>query len=337
MRGFASRLSALWQKVALLRVPSLWALTLKVAALKIPGLKLPALKTVLSSGAVMVVCCLISVQPVNAQVRSYDTIIAAGVIKVAVYQDFPPYSFQVDGKPQGVDVDLAMALGKALGVQVELMWAPPGEKLDDDLRDLIWRGSQLRDQQLADLMMRVPYDKGYTQKRNDVGELENDHVVMFGPYQTERWQVAFDRRRLDAVPSVAVFEKHPIGVETDSVPSFYLTSIFNGQFGPSTHHFPNVEQAFAAMRAGTVDAVMAMRGEVDFQVRKAGQAYWALAENAYPNMGRQQWEIGMAVHESNRQLAYALEDALETLIRDGAVQRIYAAYGMRYEVPEMYQ
>lgn len=276
-------------------------------------------------------------QGVSAQVRSYDTIIAAGVIKVAVYQDFAPYSFKVDGQPKGVDVELAQALATALGVQLELMWAPPGEKLDDDLRDLIWRGSQLRDQQLADLMMRVPYDKSYTQKRNDVGELENDHVVMFGPYQTERWQVAYDRRRLEAVPSVAVFEKHPIGVEIDSVPSFYLTSIFNGQFGPSTHHFPSVEQAFGALHGGSVDAVMAMRGEVDYQMFKAADPEWALAENAYPNMGRQQWEIGMAVHESNRQLAYAIEEALETMIREGTVQKIYAGYGMRYEVPEMYQ
>jgi polar amino acid transport system substrate-binding protein len=43
------------------------------------------------------------------------------------------------------------------------------------------------------------------------------------------------------------------------------------------------------------------------------------------------------VHESNRQLAYAIEEALETLIREGEVQRIYASYGMRYDVPEMYQ
>jgi ABC-type amino acid transport substrate-binding protein len=283
-------------------------------------------------------CCLgMSFQLANAQVRNYDSIVAAAVIKVAVYQDFPPYSFQVAGQPKGVDVDLATALAKALGVRLELMWAPPGEKLDDDLRDLIWRGSQLRGQQLADLMMRVPYDKDYSQKRNDVGELENDHVVMFGPYQTERWQVAFDRRRLDAVPSVAVFAEHPIGVEIDSVPSFYLTSIFNGQFGGSTHHFPSVQGAFEAMHDGKVDAVMAMRGEVDWQLHQAHDDQWSLAENAYPNMGRQAWEIGMAVHETNRQLAYAVEEALEALIREGEVQRIYASYGMRYDVPEMYQ
>ena len=278
-------------------------------------------------------CC----QTAQAQVRSYDQMIAAGELKVAVYKDFAPYSFEDGATARGVDVELAQALATALGVKLKLIWAPAGEKLDDDLRDYIWRGSQLHNQQLADLMMRAPYDRNYAQKRNDQGELENGHVVMFGPYQNEQWQVAYDRRRLDKVASVAVFEQHPIGVEVDSVPSFYLTSVFNGMLAAKTHHYPDVPQAFAAMKAGEVDAVMAMRGEVDWQVHEAHDPQLALAENAYPNMGKQRWEIGMAVHESNRQLAYAVEEALEGLIRDGAVQAIYARYGLQYEVPEMYQ
>ncbi|MDN3222665.1 substrate-binding periplasmic protein [Pseudomonas nunensis] len=287
--------------------------------------------------AVLISAVLLCCQVAQAQVRTYDQMIAAGELKVAVYKDFAPYSFEDAGQPRGVDVDLAQALATALGVKLKLIWAPAGEKLDDDLRDYIWRSSQLHNQQLADLMMRVPYDRDYSQKRNELGELENDHVVMFGPYQNEQWQVAFDRRRLDSVGSVAVFEQHPIGVEVDSVPSFYLTSVFNGMLAAKTHHYPGVPQAFAAMKAGEVDAVMAMRGEVDWQVHEAHDPQVALAENAYPNMGKQRWEIGMAVHESNRQLSYAVEEALEALIREGKVQAIYAGYGLQYEVPEMYQ
>jgi len=150
----------------------------------------------------LLLCCAAA----QAQVRNYDTIIAAGELKVAVYKDFAPYSFQDHGQPRGVDVDLAQALAEAMGVRLKLIWAPPGEKLDDDLRDYIWRGSPLRHQQLADLMLRVPYDHDYAQKRNELGELENAQVVMFGPYQQERWQVAYDRRRLATVASVAVFQ-----------------------------------------------------------------------------------------------------------------------------------
>jgi ABC-type amino acid transport substrate-binding protein len=148
---------------------------------------------VLFSG--LLLCCAVA----QAQVRNYDAMIAAGELKVAVYKDFAPYSFQDHGQPRGVDVELAQALAKALGCAPDTDLGAGREKLDDDLRDYIWRGSPLHKQQLADLMMRVPYDRDYAQKRNELGELENGHVVMFGPYQNEQWQVAYDRRRLDKV------------------------------------------------------------------------------------------------------------------------------------------
>ena len=273
----------------------------------------------------------------QAQVRSYDSIVESGVLKVALYQDFAPYSFQQDGKSRGVDYEVAEALATGLGLKLEVIWAPPGEKLDDDLRDYIWRGHYLRPHELADVMLRVPYDREFSYKSNEFGELVNELVVMFGPYQRERWQVAFDHRRLEAVPSIAVFQRHPIGVEVDSVPSFYLSSVQGGMLSKKTHHYGNVPLAFAAMKNAEVDAVMALRGEIDWQLKLAADKQLALAENAYPDMGKQVWDIGMAVHESNRQLAYALEEKLEELILAGELKRIYGHYGLRYELPGLYQ
>nr|WP_298173621.1 transporter substrate-binding domain-containing protein [uncultured Pseudomonas sp.] len=273
----------------------------------------------------------------QAPVRSFDSIVESGVLKVALYEGFAPYSFQQNGQPRGVDYEVAAALAGGLGLKLEVIWAPPGEKLDDDLRDYIWRGHYLRPDVLADVMLRVPYDRDFAYMSNEFGELANDLVVMFGPYQRERWQVAYDRRRLEAVPSVAVFRYHPIGVEVDSVPSFYLSSVFDGMLSAKTHHFSNPQAAFAGMKNAEVDAVMAMRGEIDWQLAQAADSNLALAENAYPDMGKQVWDIGMAVHESNRQLAYALEEKLEELILAGELERLYARYGLRYELPGLYQ
>jgi len=294
--------------------------------------------TVLLLSALLSTLALVAA-PAQAQapVRSYDSIIESGVLKVALYEDFPPYSFQQDGQPRGVDYEVARALASGLGLKLELIWAPAGEKLDDDLRDYIWRGHYLRPDVLADVMLRVPYDREFSYMSNEFGELVNELVVMFGPYQRERWQVAFDRRRLEAVPSVAVFQQHPIGVEVDSVPSFYLSSVFDGMLSGKTHHFSNPQVAFAGMKKGEVDAVMAMRGEIDWQVKQAADSNLALAENAYPNMGRQVWDIGMAVHTSNRQLAYALEEKLEELILAGDIKQLYGRYGLHYELPGLYQ
>ncbi|WP_439861984.1 substrate-binding periplasmic protein [Pseudomonas sp. MBLB4136] len=277
--------------------------------------------------------------PVHAQapVREYDSIVESGVLRVAVYQDFAPYSFQQDGQARGVDVELARALADGLGLELALIWAPPGEKLDDDLRDYIWRGHYLRPHELADVMLRVPYDRDFAYMSNEFGELANDLVVMFGPYQRERWLVAHDRRRLKQVPSVAVFQQHPIGVEVDSVPSFYLSSVFDGLLSRQLHHYPNVRATFAGMKQGEVDAVMALRGEVDWQLHLAADPELARAQNAYPKMGKQVWDIGMAVHQSNRQLAYALEEKLEELILEGKLKELYARYGLQYELPGLYQ
>lgn len=273
----------------------------------------------------------------EAKVRPYEDMVASGVLRVAVYQNFPPYSFMQDGQPHGIDVDLATRLAQGLGLRAEFLWVIPGERLDDDLRNFIWKGHYLRPGVVADVMLRVPYDRDYSNKRNDVGELANDQVVMFGPYQRERWQVVNDARRLPQVDTIAAFREHRIGVELDSVPSFYLTSVLGGQLSAMTVHFPSTQAAFDAMRAGKVDAVMALRGELDWMRAQAGDDQLKNAENTYPSLGQPDWDIGMAVHESNRQLSNALDGELEELVRSGELARLYAGYGVRYELPGLYQ
>lgn len=296
------------------------------------------MRRVLASLCLLMYCALAQAQvPHVAKVREFDDIIDSGVLKVALYENFPPYSFMLDGEARGVDVELAQQLASGLELKVEVLWVSPDETLDGDLRNFIWRGHYLRPGIVADVMLRVPYDREFSYKQNELGELINELVVMFGPYQRERWQSAFDQRRLKEVSSVAVFQYHPVGVEVESVPSFYLSSVLNGNIRKMLHHYPSTQAAFAAMQAGEVDATMGMRGEIDWLLSQANDSNLRLADNAYPNMGRQVWDLGMAVHESNRQLAYAIEGVLEEMLADGSLERIYASYGLRYELPGLYQ
>lgn len=284
----------------------------------------------------LALCCALAQADV-VKVRAFDDIIESGVLKVAMYESFPPYSYQQDGQPRGVDVELARKLAEGLDLKLVVLWVTPDETLDDDLRNFIWKGHYLRPGVLADVMLRVPYDREFAYKRNELGEVINELVVMFAPYQRERWQTAYDDRRIDEVPSVAVFQYHPIGVEVDSVPSFYLSSVFEGRLAKHTHHYPSIREAFAALQQGEVDAAMAMRAEIEWLLEQADDKHLKLAENAYPNMGKQVWDLGMAVHESNRQLAYALEEVLEPLILEGELEKLYASYGLSYELPGLYQ
>jgi polar amino acid transport system substrate-binding protein len=57
-----------------------------------------------------------------AQADELDDIMKAGVIKVGIFEDFPPFSSAgTDLKSQGYDIDVINALAKALGVTPELI------------------------------------------------------------------------------------------------------------------------------------------------------------------------------------------------------------------------
>ena len=60
--------------------------------------------------------------PNLASADALDDVMKAGVIKVAVPQDFPPFgSVGADMAPKGYDVDMANLIGKQMGVKVELV------------------------------------------------------------------------------------------------------------------------------------------------------------------------------------------------------------------------
>jgi ABC-type amino acid transport substrate-binding protein len=281
-----------------------------------------------------------------AQARYYDDVIDSGYIKVGFYRDFPPYSFIKDGKPAGVDVEVGKRIAETLGVDFKPHWITPDENLEDDLRNNVWKGHYLDKNEkegalalknIADVMMRVPYDREFSYMQDSTGAVINEMVVMFGPYQRESWQVAYDSYKLDNVSTVAVFQYHPIGVEVDSMPAIYLTSAFGGRMRDKTHHYTNARQAFDGMQAGEVDAVMAMRAEVDWLVSEAGDVKFKLGENGYPSMGKQKWDIGMAVKHTYRQLGYAIEEVVDGMVRNGEMDKIYRSYGLSYEIPALYQ
>ena len=58
----------------------------------------------------------------SASADALDDILAAKVIRIAVPTDYPPFgSIGTDMQPQGLDIDMAKLIGKALGVRTELV------------------------------------------------------------------------------------------------------------------------------------------------------------------------------------------------------------------------
>ena len=269
--------------------------------------------------------------------RTYDIILDSGYLKVGVYEDFPPYSYEVDGEPRGIDIAIGKRIAEEMGVDFIVHWITPDENLGDDLRNNVWKGHYLAKQRLADVMLRVPYDKQYAYMQDSTGEYINEQVVLFGPYQQASWQIAFNPEKLESVETVAKFQYHPIGVEIDTLPDFYLSSAFGGRMRNQVRHYPNVGDAFDAMHEGEVNAVMGMRAEIDHELGKAENDDFKLADNGFPGIGKQVWDVGMAIKHTHRQFGYALEAIMDRLVKSGEMHDLFEREGLSYSVPGYYR
>ena len=80
-------------------------------------------RRLLTRTAVMLACVgtLAAVAPA-AQADALDTIAKSGVVRIGVFEDYPPFgSIGPDMQPQGYDIDMAALIGKALNAKVELV------------------------------------------------------------------------------------------------------------------------------------------------------------------------------------------------------------------------
>jgi polar amino acid transport system substrate-binding protein len=78
-----------------------------------------ALRTVVATLLALPALALV---PLTAQADALDNVTKAGVLKVAVPEDYPPFgAVGSDMQPQGYDIDMAALLAKSLGVKLELV------------------------------------------------------------------------------------------------------------------------------------------------------------------------------------------------------------------------
>ena len=96
------------------------------------------------------------------QADKLDDIQKAGVVKIAVFDSNPPFGF-VDPQTKklvGYDVDIAEAIGKALGVKVELRATNPSNRiplLTSQKVDLIAANFTITDERAKQVNFSIPY------------------------------------------------------------------------------------------------------------------------------------------------------------------------------------
>ena len=177
-----------------------------------------------------IVVLLLALAPLGARANDLADVVKSGQISVALYKEFAPFSDE--GK--GVDVDIANALAGKLGVKLAELWFDADENMEDDLRNMVWRGT-LFAYGPADFMIHVPVDKEYMSR--------NDKVIFFAPYYRERFAIARNVEKIANLDSLAPFRTEKIGVESATYPDTVLLSIESGAYRNNVVHFKNTDEA----------------------------------------------------------------------------------------------
>lgn len=243
---------------------------------------------------------------------------ARGKLSVGLYNDMPP--FHQAGK--GIDVELAQALASALGVQLSALPFNADENMNDDLRNLVWRGHYLGFGP-ADVLLHVPVDRPLM--------AANPRVEILAPYYRERVMIARDLERVPTMESMASFKGQRIAVPGQSLAGWLLIGADSGAYREqlTTRWKDGVEAAQALLR-GEVAAAAGHASEL--QTILAGNPRYAIEALPLPRM-REGWAVGMAVKKESTDLARALQAAINELSSSGEIGRMFQRHNVAWTRP----
>lgn len=254
--------------------------------------------------------------------REFDRIIDEGWIEFALYEAFPPWSYEEGGKAKGIDVEIGRIIAEDLGVTPRFRLVQADETLDADLRNYVWKGATVGGR-VSDVMLHVPYDSELT--------CRIEQVVFTGQYAGEALAIGYSEADYpDDLPTPAYFRFDTVAVENDSLSDFYLTSVGRGSVGDAIHRYPSPEAAVAGMTAGETMAVMAPLAVIEAGLEEG----FGVHQPPLPGLVRNSWTVGVAVNQQHRDLGYAVDYAIEKALADGRIEAIFAEHGLSFLPPE---
>ncbi|MGY6550641.1 MAG: substrate-binding periplasmic protein [Erythrobacter sp.] len=245
-----------------------------------------------------------------------------GVLRVGLYQDNRPWSWEEAGRPRGIDADIAAAIAEALGVKLQIALFLADEDVSDDLRNVIWRGGLLGFAP-CDLMLHVPFDMQFAAKE--------DRAVFIAPYHREEFTAICSSQTRDCNMPPQRFVGSKVGAELDSIPDFYLMGSFGGILRSDVVHFTTGYEAAEAVHQGAVEMAVASRAQIEASMFDRPDSAAKLRTSPLPMMATEGWDIGMAVRDDSRSLGGAVEDIVARMIEERRMAEIFARYGVSWE------
>ncbi|MBY0463323.1 MAG: transporter substrate-binding domain-containing protein [Burkholderiales bacterium] len=265
--------------------------------------------------------------PALAQTELVDLakIRASGVLKVAVYKANPPFSDGVGADQAGLDVSIAGALAKELGLRLALLPFDAGENMGDDLRNMVWRGHYLG-YGPADVMLHVPVDKHLM--------AENRQVLILAPYMRQVLMVLHDTRKVADVRSPDDLKGLPLAAERGSGAASVLMGYGGGLLRDQVSILETGVAAAEAVASGKAAAAYVTRAQAEAVVSlQKGDTHLQLTPMQLPGLPGSGWPIGMAIKNQNKELGQAIEAAMQALRSRGDLQALFRQHGLTLTAP----
>jgi len=258
-----------------------------------------------------------------AVARPLDDVVASKVLRVILYEDNAPFSWDDNGEARGIEVDLAQAVAEKLGVGADITLRMPGEQVDQDLRTNLVRGT-FGGGIAADVMFHIPVDR-------EVG-VRVGIVMISNPYFQQRVALAVHPDRQGTIASFDVFKGEKIGVQLGTVSDYFLMRFEGGALVNNVRHYLRPVQGVDRFISKETMALLGVQSHIEslFQARGV-VAQWQTPP--MPGLARADWVLGTAVNDQSRDLGYAIGNVLREFIADGKLRSICARYGITYVTP----
>ncbi len=268
--------------------------------------------------------------PAAAQTELTDLarIKASGALKVAVYKDNAPFSDGPANAVTGLDVSIAEAMAARMGLRLSLLPFDAGENMNDDLRNMVWRGHYLG-YGPADVMLQVPVDRYLMQR--------NRQVIVLAPYMRQQLVLAHDTRKIAEVQSADDLKGQPLAAERGAGAASALMGYGGGLLRTQVGIHPTGQDAVKAVIEGKAAAAFVTRAQAESALFAAGiqpgSGPVRLSSLSLPGVPETGWTVGMAIKAEHKELGLALEGALAQLRSSGELLAIFQKHGLTLTAP----
>lgn len=233
--------------------------------------------------------------------RTLDEVKANGAISMCANPDALPHASRNTETP-GFQIEIGRALAASLGVRLNVEWIVPR------IRAGLVNCDMLLDTIADPSVIEGPYKLSHAYQKSGVALA----------YRAGSRDI---RRFADVRPNERV------GVMINSVASVLL-----GRRGLRTVPYAFESDMVADLAKGELDACAVSPATIAYYVHVHPESRLRYA-HAYDDESELRWNVAVGLRRSDDRLVDAMNAALDRLIDDGTIARIYARYGVEYRKP----